>query len=64
MRPYICRLSILLQLTWPSTAPELQGRLSPAVDGAVELAVAGAGQPVPVRLPDHTGRGVVPLCRA
>ena len=30
-RPYICRLSILMRLTWPSTAPELQGRLSPLV---------------------------------
>jgi hypothetical protein len=33
-RPYICRFSILTRLTWPSTAPELQGRVSPAVTAA------------------------------
>lgn len=30
-RPNIWRLSILIRLTWPSTAPELQGRVRPAM---------------------------------
>ncbi len=30
-RPYICRLSILILLTWPSTTPELQGSVRPAM---------------------------------
>src|ERR1700733_382831 len=30
-RPYICRLSILMRLTWPSTEPELHRRLRPLV---------------------------------
>jgi hypothetical protein len=29
-RPYICRLSILIRMTWPSTAPELRAVLTPA----------------------------------
>ncbi len=30
-RPYICLLIILMRLTWPSTGPELWGRVRPAV---------------------------------
>ena len=33
-RPYICRLSILMRLTWPSTGPEFHGWVRPAVTAA------------------------------
>jgi hypothetical protein len=33
-RPYICRLIILMRLTLPSNAPELWGRVMPAVTAA------------------------------
>ena len=34
-RPYVCRLSILIRLTLPSTTPEFQGRVSPVDHGVV-----------------------------
>src|SRR5258706_663207 len=36
-RPYICRLSILMRLTVPSTAPELQAWVSPATTASKSL---------------------------
>lgn len=35
-RPYIARLRVFNRFTWPSTTPELQGRVSPAANATIQ----------------------------
>lgn len=41
-RPNIWRLSILIRLAWPSTAPELQGKVSPAMTASQSRSMPAA----------------------